>query len=164
MQIKDTVAALLVEAMVESHPLSRQDIEDTRTLVQTDAHGKQARFHWENDIIDALPLPSTLVRQVLINLLLNALQAIEERGNVFCHVYRDSDSFHVLVKNDGWHIPPERLEYLFEPFSSGKDAGHGLGLWVTYQIVRQLNGEISVKSEPAETRFTVAVPFQCAPD
>jgi signal transduction histidine kinase len=158
-QIKDTVAALLVEAKVESHPLSRQDIEDTRTLVQADAHSKQAEFRWENDIIAPLPLPSTLVRQVLINLLLNAIQAIEERGKVLCHVYRDSGSFHILVKNDGKHIPPERLEYLFEPFSSGRESGHGLGLWVTYQIVRQLEGEVSVKSEPAETRFTVAIPF-----
>jgi signal transduction histidine kinase len=158
-QIKDTVAALLVEAKVESHPLSRQDIEDTRTLVQADASAKQAEFRWENDIVAPLPLPSTLVRQVLINLLLNAIQAIEERGSVFCHAYRDSGSFHILVKNDGKHIPPERLEYLFEPFSSGREAGHGLGLWVTYQIVRQLKGEVSVTSEPAETRFTVAIPF-----
>lgn len=99
------------------------------------------------------------MRQVLINLPLNAIQAIDERGDVFCHVYRDSDSFYILVKNDGKCIPPDRLEYLFKPLSSGKETGHGLGRWVTHQIVRQLNGEIAVKSEPAATRFTVAIPF-----
>jgi signal transduction histidine kinase len=158
-QIKDTVAALLVEAKVESHPLTRQDIEDTHTLVVADAHRKGARFTWENDIVATLPLPSTLVRQVLINLMLNAVQAIGPGGLVTCHVYRDSSTLHVVVGNDGAHIAPEQMARLFEPFASGRDTGHGLGLWVTYQIVTQLGGEISVGSAPGETRFAVTLPL-----
>ena len=159
MQIKDTVAALLVEAKVESHPLTRQDIEDTHTLVAADAHGKSARLTWENDIVETLPLPSTLVRQILINLMLNAVQAIGPGGRVTGHVYRDSSRLHVVVGNDGAHIPPEQMTRLFEPFASGRDTGHGLGLWVTYQIVTQLGGEISVDSAPGETRFAVTLPL-----
>jgi len=159
MQIKDTVAALLVEAKVESHPLTRQDIEDTHTLVAPDGHRKSARFTWDNDVVETLPLPSTLVRQVLINLMLNAVQAIEPGGHVACHVYRDSSALHVVVSNNGSHILPERMDHLFEPFAPGRDAGHGLGLWVTYQIVSQLNGEISVDSAPDETRFAVVLPL-----
>jgi signal transduction histidine kinase len=158
-QIKDTVAALLVEAKVESHPLTRQDIEDTHTLVVADAHRKSARLSWENDIVGTLPLPSTLVRQILINLMLNAIQAIESGGAVACQVYRNSDHFFIVVRNDGAHIPPERMEYLFEPFATGREAGHGLGLWVTYQIVTQLGGEITVDSRPGDTRFAVALPL-----
>jgi signal transduction histidine kinase len=159
MQIKDTVAALLVEAKVESHPLTRQDIEDTHTLVLADGRRKSARFSWENDILDAVPLPSTLVRQILINLMLNAIQALETGGSAGCHVYRDSARLFIVVRNDGAHIPPERMEYLFEPFASGRESGHGLGLWVTYQIVTQLGGEITVDSQPGDTRFAVTLPL-----
>jgi two-component system NtrC family sensor kinase len=158
-QIKETLAALLVEAKVESHSLTRQDIEDTRTLVLPDAHGKSAHLIWENDIIDTLPLPSTLVRQILLNLLLNAVQAIEPSGHVYCHTYRTSGSLCLLVKNDGGHIPAGKLHYLFEPFSLLSEDGHGLGLWVTYQIVQQLGGDIGVRSEPGETQFTVSLPL-----
>jgi signal transduction histidine kinase len=163
LQIKNTVAALLVEAKVESHPLTRQDIEDTHTLIQADAQRKHASFEWEDDILDTLPLPSTLVRQILINLMLNAVHAIEERGRMSCHVYRDSGNLHIVVRNNGAHIPAERMEYLFEPFSTGsnngREGGHGLGLWVTYQIVTQLGGDITVASEPGDTRFSVRIPM-----
>lgn len=157
-QIKDTVAALLVEAMVESHALSRRDIEDTRTLVAAEAAGKGLKLVWENDITADLQLPSTLVRQILLNLLLNAIRAANKR--VECQVYRDSRSLTLAVKNDGAHITDEDMPYLFEPFSSLSRNGHGLGLWITYQIMRQLNGGILVESEPGETRFSVTLPLQ----
>lgn len=163
LQIKDTVAALLVEARIESHPLTRQDIEDTHTLIQADAQRKRAEFQWRNEITETLSLPSTLVRQVLINLMLNAVQAVGERGRLACHVQRDNGSLHIVVRNDGGHIPAERMEYLFEPFAGarnrGRDAGHGLGLWVTYQIVSQLGGDISVDSVPGDTCFSVRLPI-----
>lgn len=160
LQIKDTIAALLVEAKFQSHPLTVQDIEDTRTLVLPDLRRKTANLAWENDILDTLPLPSTLVRQILINLLLNAIQAVEPEGRVRCHIYRDSGSLTLQVENDGKHIETEQLKYLFEPFATGREGGHGLGLWVTYQIVQQLKGEITVQSQPGETRFAVTLPLE----
>jgi signal transduction histidine kinase len=157
-QIKDTVAALLVEAKVENHPLSRRDIEDTRTLVVAEAAGKGLKLIWENNITADLPLPSTLVRQILLNLLLNAIRAAEKM--VECQVSRDSRSLTLVVKNDGAHIAEEDMPYLFEPFSRLSRNGHGLGLWITYQIMRQLNGGILMESEPGETRFSVTLPLQ----
>jgi signal transduction histidine kinase len=160
LQIKDTVAALLVEARLESHPLTPQDIEDVRTLIQPAVHRKSARLAWESEVAEALPLPSTLVRQILINLLLNAGNAVEESGCVEVRITREGRSLAMMVTNDGKYITAERLPYLFEPFSQRSDKGQGLGLWVTYQIVQQLRGEISVKSEPGQTRFTVNLPLQ----
>lgn len=157
-QIKDTVAALLVEAKVEIHPLSRHDIEDTRTLVAAEAAGKGIALLWENEITADLPLPSTLVRQTLLNLLLNAIHAADKR--VECRVYRDSRSLTLVVKNDGAHISEEEMPYLFEPFSHLSRNGHGLGLWITYQIMRQLNGGILVESTPGKTRFAITLPLQ----
>lgn len=160
LQIKETVAALLVEAKVESHALTRQDIEDTRTLVLPDAQAKEAQFVWHNEIPDLLPLPSTLTRQILINLLLNAVQAIQRGGRVQCRTVLADDALQIEVSNDGDHIPSEKLHYLFEPFSLLSHDGHGLGLWVTYQIVQQLGGDIHVRSAPHETTFTVVLPLK----
>ena len=159
-QIKDTVAALLVEARVESHPLTRQDVEDTRTLVLADAQRKRARFEWANEIEGNLPLPSTLVRQILINLLLNAVNAIEDGGRLSCRVARREQALHIEVANDGAHIAAEQMRHLFEPFASQREARKGLGLWVTYQIVRQLGGEIEVRSQPGQTVFAARLPIQ----
>jgi signal transduction histidine kinase len=158
-QIQETVAALLVEARVESHALTRQDIEDTHTLVLADAQAKAARFEWHNEIESPLPLPSTPTRQILINLLLNAVQAVRPGGSVRCHTTLAAGTLRIEVTNDGEHIPADKLQYLFEPFSLRGHEGHGLGLWVTYQIVQQLGGTIAAESEPGRTQFTVELPL-----
>lgn len=161
-QIKETVAALLVEAKARSHPFERNDVEDICTLINADVQAKHVNFTRENDIIDTQALPSTLVRQVIINLLLNAIRETQEYGHVHLHIYRDRGNFVIDVSNNGSYIPPDKVAYLFEPFTTLNDSGSGsgLGLWVIYQITQQMGGFITVRSEPDETRFTVQLPLQ----
>jgi signal transduction histidine kinase len=159
LQIRDTVSALLVEAKPISHALTPEDIEDTHTLVQADARKKHVQLTWDNDVRRELPLPAHLVRQVLLNLLLNASQAAGENGRVHCRVWLHGPSLQIEVGNNGRHIPENEMGYLFEPFSTQSENGHGLGLWVTYQIVQQLGGEIRVESQPGDTRFTISFPI-----
>jgi len=158
-QISDTVRALLVEASPRGHPLTHQDIEDIRTLVLPDAQQKQAELVWQNALEGTVPVPATPVRQILLNLLLNAVQAVFEGGRVLCQVSHADDRLQLVVSNDGQFIPRETMEALFEPLSTGRDAGHGLGLWVSYQLVQQLGGDITAESEPGETRFSVTLPI-----
>ena len=91
----------------------------------------------------SVPLPSTPVRQVLINLLLNAVQAASERGQVRCRIASDetAPASAMCATTDG-RFRREQLEHLFEPFVERR-RGSGLGLWVTYQIVQQLQGRRS---------------------
>ena len=158
-QIRGTVAALLVEAKVESHPLTPQDIEDIHILVMAAAEKKAADFVWHNRVGAPLPLPSTLVRQILLNLLLNAVQAIDAGGRVECDTRVESNWLVILVENDGKHISEDHLPYLFEPFTTERPEGNGLGLWVTYQIVQQLRGGLEVDSQPGLTRFVIELPL-----
>jgi signal transduction histidine kinase len=157
LQIKETVSALLVEARVESHALSRDDLEDVYTLVAHEAAKKQLALRWYNWLQAPVALPSTLLRQVMINLLLNAINAAPARGMVICDVRAVDAALRVQVANDGRHFAPEQLERLFEPFSS--ETGTGLGLWVVYQVVRQLRGEIRVSNGPPITRFDLSFPL-----
>ncbi len=159
-QIKETVAALLVEAKSKTRPFDRNDVEDIRTLIQPDVKAKQINFTGEIDIAGIRSLPSTLVRQVIINLLLNAVQATQEHGQVILDIYSENGNLIIDVANSGSYIPKEKVAYLFEPFISQNETGSGLGLWVIYQIVQQLGGHVSVQSEPDETRFTVQLPLQ----
>lgn len=160
LQIKETVSALLVEAKLENHALTPQDIEDARTLIAADAKKKQISLDWRNEIDEPFPLPSTQVRQILLNLLLNAVKATRKHGRMVCQIAKEADKLKLTVKNDGDHISPEKMEHLFEPFSGSGPEGHGLGLWITYQLVQQMNGQIGVESQPDQTIFTVTLPIE----
>ena len=158
--IRETVAALLVEAKLAPHPLARDDVEDVVTLAQAEANRKSARLAWHNALPERVDLPATQVRQILLNLLLNAVQAVREQGRVSCEVSAQADGVLIRVVNDGAHIAEDDLPYVFEPFMSAREGGHGLGLWVTYQVVHQLGGTIRVTSRPGETVFSVGLPFE----
>ena len=108
---------------------------------------------------ESLPLPAGFVRQVLINLLLNAIAATPREGRITVTAGSTGDDFRMVVANEGEPPPREILSHLFEPFVSGREGGHGLGLWVTYQTVKQLNGNISVECRDGEVRFVVSLPL-----
>ncbi len=163
-QIRETVAALLVEAKVKSRPLGASDLEDVRILVAPAAHKQGTRLTWTVDLGQAVALPSTLVRQVLINLLLNAITAAGRDGQVALRAVADRDRFELLVENTGEPMPAQQMGHLFEPFSSFSETGNGLGLWICYQIVTQLGGTISAESGPVLTRFKVLIPLDTAHD
>jgi signal transduction histidine kinase len=159
LQIKETVAALLVEAKAQTRPFDLNDVADICTLLQPDIEKHHVNFTREIDIVGAQPISSTLVRQVVFNLLLNAIHATQTHGYVHLHIWRDSEHLFIDVINDGSHIPQEKVAYLFEPFTTFSEGGSGLGLWVVYQIVQQLGGLITVQSEADQTQFTVQLPL-----
>ncbi|MDP2826301.1 MAG: HAMP domain-containing sensor histidine kinase [Sulfuritalea sp.] len=159
-QITETVGALLVQARVQARSLSRQDFEDIRTLVEPQAARKSLQLAFDIDITESLPLPAGFVRQVLINLLLNAIEATAPGGRVRVAAHEADGQLVLVVVNDGDLPPPEILAHLFEPFVSGREGGHGLGLWVSYQTVHQLNGRISIECRDGEVRFLIHLPLR----
>lgn len=159
LQIKETVGALLVEARVQSHPLTAQDLEDLQTLLQPHVLRKHARLVWRSTLGHSVALPSTQVRQILLNLLLNAVQAADADSEITCDAMQREGALELRVRNCGEPIPREHLTRLFEPFVGSGSEGHGLGLWVTYQLVQQMGGRIEVESDAtAGTVFTVVLP------
>lgn len=106
------------------------------------------------------------VMQVLINLLSNAVEAMPEGGVVTITTHGDSQRVGVTVADTGVGIPAENVAKIFEPFFTTKQIGKGtgLGLAVTYGIVKMHRGDISVTSNtdpshgPRGTTFTVTLP------
>jgi len=110
------------------------------------------------DVPTSLAIAAGSVRQVLINLLNNAVQAAGNGGWVRCRVSVVESALQIEVANNGDPIPTEHLQNLFEPFVSYREGGLGLGLWVTYQLVNQMAGRIEVSCEEQTIRFIVHVP------
>jgi two-component system NtrC family sensor kinase len=111
------------------------------------------------------------LEQVFLNLLLNAEQAILEvrpqgRIRVRTRVSADSRTIYADVVDDGPGILPEALSRVFEPFFTTKTVGSGtgLGLSVSYGILEEHGGKLSVQSKPGETIFTIELPVTRAPE
>lgn len=103
-----------------------------------------------------------LLRQVILNLLLNATQAIEQEGVVTVSTRSLSDGFvEITVQDTGCGIPREHLTRIFTPFFTTKPEGKGtgLGLAISRGIIERLGGRIDVSSEPGKcTSFVITVP------
>ena len=118
-------------------------------------------MHWNSDIREDLPLPATAIRQILLNLTLNAIQAAGEsdNGRAEARIFSNGQQLGMEIRNNGVPIPQADLERIFEPFLTGRTGGTGLGLWITYQIVEQLQGEIIAMSDDDQTLFRITLPF-----
>ncbi|KKM10977.1 hypothetical protein SY88_10825 [Clostridiales bacterium PH28_bin88] len=102
-------------------------------------------------------------QQVLINLILNSMEAVEEGGRITITAGRDGPWGWVRVADDGSGINPEDLARVFEPFFSRKPNGTGLGLFVCYQFIKENGGDINITSYPGsgttvELRLPIASP------
>jgi len=100
------------------------------------------------------------VNQVLLNLLLNAIQAMDKPGTIHVSLRRDKDAALVTVADEGKGIAPEILPNIFRPFFTTKGHGTGLGLSLARRIVESHGGTISVRSEVGKgTQFDVRLPI-----
>lgn len=116
-------------------------------------HEVAIRFGGEDPLVVA-PLPEGALRQILYNLLANAIEASPGGGNVKIQVRRSEDSFGVSVSDEGEGIPEELRSRVFEPFFSTKSnlgqPGLGLGLFISRRTAERLGGSLDFHSEPGK--------------
>jgi signal transduction histidine kinase len=101
--------------------------------------------------------------QVLLNLLLNAVDATEEGGRIVARTFRDGAWAVLEISDEGTGIAPENLERIFESFYTTKPSGKGtgLGLWLSRMIVRAHGGHLRVASEPGKgSTFRMELPCE----
>jgi two-component system, NtrC family, sensor kinase len=128
-------------------------------------HIKLANVKLHKSIEAGLPpivMDAPQIEQVLINLFVNAIQAMPHGGDLFVEVskHQKNEAVVIKVRDTGSGIPKDLLPNVFDPFFSTKGTkGTGLGLSVSYGILRQHNGEISVESEEGHgTTFIITLP------
>jgi PAS domain S-box-containing protein len=99
------------------------------------------------------------LKQVVLNLVMNALEAMKEGGTLRVSVTCDGDSVELVVEDTGTGIEPVALSQVFDPFFTTKEAGTGLGLSIVRKIVDQHRGEVRIQSERGSgTRAAVLLP------
>ena len=126
----------------------------------TDMHNVTVTREFGKDLPPVM-LDGDLMRQVAINLILNAGAAMTDGGILTVATGLDGDDVVMTFSDNGNGIPPEHLEKIFEPFFTTKTKGTGLGLAITRQIVEQHHGRIVIDSTVGEgTTVTVRLPVE----
>ncbi|HTX98430.1 MAG TPA: PAS domain-containing protein [Bacteroidota bacterium] len=141
-----------------------KNLSDAVEIVKMGKKGKDVTFltHIRMQIPLLYLVPDQL-SQVFINILLNAVDALQgKRGTIVSEVQRDEELVRITIVDDGKGIQPEHLSKIFEPFFTTKRVGEGtgLGLWVSYGIMKSFGGDITVESEWGRgTKFTILLPL-----
>lgn len=113
------------------------------------------------DNLPKVPFDMNQMKQVLINLIKNAMEAMEDGGTITVTTEALDDQVAVSVHDTGKGIPPEILPNIFNPFFTTKKTGTGLGLAVINKIIEDHHGSITVTSSKEKgTTFTVALPYR----
>lgn len=114
------------------------------------------------DLENPLPLikgDERFIRQMLINLFKNAMSAMISGGVIHVRTWSANDVVFLSVEDTGSGIPPDMLLKVFEPYFTTKVDGTGLGLTMTYKVVKEHGGDIRVQSEVGKgTCFTISLP------
>jgi len=137
-------------------------LESTLNIVRNEIKYKAQIETRYGDLPEVEVLPLRL-NQVFLNLLVNAGQAIDGKGRIVITTGTEDAEAWVAVEDTGCGIPKAHLNRIFEPFFTTKPVGQGtgLGLSVSYSIIRKHGGRIEVDSEVGRgTRFTVHVPLR----
>jgi signal transduction histidine kinase len=138
-------------------------MESALGIVENEFHLRHVRVRKQLDKdIEKTCLDENQIEQVFINILLNALQAVDDNGIVTVQTAVDPErkKIHAEISDNGCGIAAEHIKKIFEPFFSTKANGTGLGLAVSYGIVENHQGDIRVFSESGKgTRFIIEFPF-----
>lgn len=150
---KHMQATRLDELLVEVHQLMRQ-------------HFEKAHVSLVLELVEDMPelqVDADQIKQVFLNLCLNAVDAMPQGGEL-----KISSTFvigwsKIIVTDTGHGMTPEQLKNVFEPFFTTKETGIGLGLAISYDIVRQHGGHMTVESQRGKgTQFIVSLPWNGA--
>lgn len=138
----------------------------TIRLMQPDAQSRNVSVQRNISDLRKIPLDAHQMTQAILNLLLNALQAVKNGGRIEVGAeFNPSDSLLKLwVEDDGSGITADQKEKIFDPFFTTREKGTGLGLPIVHKIVENHSGEINLESPPfgknQGTRITLSIPVE----
>lgn len=141
-------------------------VQDVLFLLNKDMKDRHIQVKQEHPAdIPLVSVDVNQMKQVLLNLLLNSIQAISRDGmirlNTSVHSHRGRREVVISISDTGKGIPPENQGKIFDPFFTTKAKGLGLGLSITYRIVKRHGGRIRVQSEVGKgTTFFIHLPLE----
>ena len=148
---------------ITSFPLNNF-INDIIELFKREVTNKQIKFDIDlSPDISMIQADKDQIRQILMNIIINAIQAIPKEGEIKIKAekvfIRGNSAIKLLVEDNGIGIAAHDLNQIFDPFFSTKDQGSGLGLSIVYKLVEGHQGEIKVESKEGKgTKFIIVLP------
>lgn len=146
-----------------------ENLKEAIEIVRVGKKAKKIQFVYEPD--EEIPLLHVIpdqVQQVFVNILINAVDAMSDEdkneqptGEIKAVSYKDQDNIYVEISDTGPGIPEDHLSKIFEPFFTTKKEGKGtgLGLWVSYGIIKSFHGKIKASNRISKgTTFTMSFP------
>jgi two-component system, sporulation sensor kinase B len=137
-----------------------KEIKNTIELMSSYTHIKNVTIN--ASIEDSLHIKGLKdeIKQVLVNLLKNGIEAIESSGMINVNAYKAGHFIIMEIEDNGKGMSQNQLKLLGTPFYSTKDKGTGVGLTVSYQIIHSMKGTVQVESiEGKGTKFTIQLPY-----
>lgn len=163
-RIESITGELLFLAKPQAIEFKNEQIEDILydvvTLLQSQALMKNIDIIFNSEEVGTVYCVSNQMKQVFINIIKNALEAMREGGVVHVNL-RNYDKYHLIIEviDQGCGIPDELAPNIGMPFYSTKEKGTGLGMLTTYKLVNDHGGEITFKSKVGEgTTFRIKLP------
>ncbi|MBI2874590.1 MAG: hypothetical protein HYY09_05845 [Firmicutes bacterium] len=154
------------ESVAEIHSLNHI-LSESLSLIEHKAFVQGIAIGLNTDpSIDTVRMDRNRLRQVFLNLALNAVESLGFHGHLTVNTMPVDSSqnngagrIRIAFIDDGPGIPPEIRDRIFEPFVSGKSNGTGLGLNISRKIITELGGTLTFKSQPGHTEFAVELPI-----
>jgi two-component system sensor histidine kinase HydH len=150
---------------ISAQPTSVKDlVANSLKLIQQQARDRQITINTSNSSkIDAVKIDPDRINQVLLNLNLNAIEAMEPGGKLQIDIFDSDENSELIIRitDTGRGIAKEDLPKIFDPYFTTKSSGTGLGLAIAHNIIEAMGGTIEVKSEPGNgTAFTLRLPVE----
>ena len=161
--IRSVVRATLVtyKGGSDTSVLTPTDLDDLPFLVQHETGARRLRLDWRSRVTGPLPINGSTVRQITLNLLLNACAASPVGGTIAVEASCLDGALRIAVSDEGSGLPDDMAALLT---SNGKIAapagdGKGLGLWTTGHLVSRLSGVVEIERPYVGTRVVVTFPI-----
>ncbi len=136
-------------------------IEEIISLIKSDLEERDIVLVREVCEPTEMYIDPNRMKEALLNILKNAIQAVGSNGTIFIKMYVKDNAAVVEIKDTGAGIAEEDLPFIFDPFFTTKKTGTGLGLTITHGIIEEHKGSIEVESKPgAGSTFRVFIPLK----
>ncbi|MFN3660038.1 MAG: two-component system sensor histidine kinase NtrB [Brevinematales bacterium] len=167
-RLTQIVNDFLLAARTRQLKLSFEDInlflQEILHLLKPELEEKQIVLREEYQQMPKNFIDKDYLKQAILNLVKNAIEAMEKSSlkvlkvRTWYDTIRDATA--IEIADTGCGIVPDQLQKIFEPYYTTKDYGTGLGLTITYKIVKEHDGDIQIQSKPGEgTSFTIYLPI-----
>jgi signal transduction histidine kinase len=146
---------------LDLRPVDVQEVlADVVRLIGPQAEQQQVRLelHRAGGELPRVALDVEKIEQAVLNLVLNALEAMPGGGELNLRTTLENGHLRVAVRDTGPGIPPEIQDHIFRPYFSTKGHGTGIGLTLVEKFVRQHHGHLDVRTGPDGTTFTITLP------